>query len=89
MIRADLPLQPLKAKQRTLLAVFQRLGPITVRRAALEIYGDGTALHIRMVHNKMPALASRGLVTPSGVADHRPGVCGVRPLLWVACGVSS
>lgn len=85
MIRADLPLQPLKAKQRALLAVFQRLGPITVRRAALEIYGDETALHIRMVHNQMYSLRDRRLIAPAAVAAPSPGVRGVRPLLWRAC----
>lgn len=85
MNRADLPAQPLKAKQRALLAVFQRLGPITIKRAALEIHGDTSDTHVNMVHNQIPALASRGLVTPAGVADQLPGVRGVRPLLWRAC----
>jgi hypothetical protein len=85
MNRADIPAQPLKAKQRALLAVFQRLGPITIKRAALEIHGDDSHTHVKMAHNQMPALASRELVTPSGVADHGGGVRGVRPLLWRAC----
>lgn len=85
MNRADIPAQPLKAKQRRLLDVFQRLSPITIKQAALEIHGDDDPLHIRMVHNQIPALASRGLVTPAGVAEHGPGVRGVRPLLWRAC----
>lgn len=85
MNRADHQPQPLKAKQLRLLAVFQRLGPITIKRAALEIHGDEDPIHIRMVHNQMPALASRKLVTPAGVADPAPGMRGVRPLLWRAC----
>jgi hypothetical protein len=85
MNRPDRQPQPLKAKQRALLAVFQRLGPITIKRAALEIHGDTSDTHVKMVHNQMPALASRKLVTPAGVADHPPGVRGVRPLLWRAC----
>ena len=85
MNRADTPAYPLKAKQRTLLAVFQRLGPITIKRAALEIHGDDSHTHIKMVHNQMTALALRGLVTPAGVADQAPGVRGIRPLLWRAC----
>ena len=85
MNRADYQPQPLKAKQRALLAVFQRLGPITIKRAALEIHGDDSHTHVKMVHNQIPALASRGLVAPAGVADHGPGVRGVRPLLWRAC----
>lgn len=85
MNRADIPAQPLKAKQLRLLAVFQRLGPITIKRAALEIHGDDSHTHVKMVHNQMPALALRGLVTPAGVADHGAGVRGVRPLLWRAC----
>lgn len=85
MIRADHQPQLLKAKQRALLAVFQRFGPITIKRAALEIHGDDSPTHVKMVHNQMPALAERKLVTPVGVADQAPGVRGVRPLLWRAC----
>lgn len=85
MRRADLPLQPLKAKQRALLDTFQRLQPVTVRGVALAIHGDEHPVHIRMVHNQVPALQSRGLIEPAGIADVPPGVHGVRPLLWRAC----
>jgi hypothetical protein len=86
MSRSDIkPNQPLKAKQRALLAAFQRLQPVTIRRVALAIHGDDDPLHIRMVHNQVPALQSRGLITPAGVAEVAPDVRGIRPLLWRAC----
>jgi len=85
MNRADLPSQPLKAKQRALLDTFRRLQPVTIRGVALAIHGDDQPVHVRMVHNQVPALQSRWLITPAGVAAAAPGVRGVRPLLWRAC----
>jgi len=85
MSRADLPIQSLKAKQLRLLDAFRRLQPVTVRAVALAIHGDDQPVHIRMVHNQVPALQSRGLITPVRIGEREHGKRGVRPLPWRTC----
>lgn len=87
-VRADHKVR-LKAKQRDMLALIERLGPVSMRALSPHIYGDDRARHVQQVHARSYSLAALGLIKPASTGEREHGKRGIRPLLWVRTEVKA